>query len=71
MLRPFLPHRHLMTEALRVAVPLETKAAVDAAAQRQGVTTAAFVRDAVGAALARDSAPHPRAADIPPGTRPR
>ena len=44
---PFLPHRHLMTEALRVAVPLETKVAVDAAAQRRGVSAAAFVRDAV------------------------
>ncbi|MGF3022633.1 CopG family transcriptional regulator [Methylobacterium aquaticum] len=58
-----------MTEALRVAVPLETKVAVDAAAQRRGVSAAAFVRDAVGAALAGSGTPQPQDTALPPASR--
>ncbi|UHC14445.1 hypothetical protein LRS73_18020 [Methylobacterium currus] len=53
-------HQTMMTEHLRVALPLADKEAVAAAAHRQGVTVAGFVRNAVADALARDGAPHRR-----------
>ncbi|MGF3026704.1 hypothetical protein ACQVP2_28280 [Methylobacterium aquaticum] len=62
-------HQTLMTEHLRVALPLADKEAVTAAAQRQGVTVAGFVRGALADALARNGAPQPQDATLPPASR--
>jgi predicted DNA-binding protein len=57
---PYVPHRDLLTETVRVGVPIETKEALERAARRAGKSVSGFAREAVEDAIARTGRPKPR-----------
>lgn len=69
--RPYLPSRDLVTEVVRVGVPLDTKRALVEAARRNGVSVSGLVREAVQDRILRDVTLHSRSTAYPAGTRPQ
>jgi predicted DNA-binding protein len=50
---PYSPSRDLVTESVRVGLPLDTKDALTKAARRAGKSVSGFAREAVEEAIAR------------------
>ena len=57
---PYSPARDLVTETVRVGLPLDTKAALAKAAHRAGKSVSGFAREAVEEALERAARPAKR-----------
>ncbi len=56
---PYSPSRDLVTESVRVGLPLDSKDALTKAAQRAGMSVSGFAREAVEEAIERGRGARP------------